>query len=115
MADELPIPADPRASLRRQIELLERVRSGVADVMQSRKNAEEHLAVLGQLQAEMWGQVEKARQMGREDLAQQANGLALGRFSVIYATPPCVTNPKVPSSGVPRCTGVPVLDQAVCP
>jgi hypothetical protein len=27
------------------------------------------------------------------------NGLALGRFSVIYATPPCVINPKVPSSG----------------
>jgi serine/threonine protein kinase len=43
------------------------------------------------------------------------NGLALGRFSVIYATPPCVITPKVSSSGVTRCTGASVLDQAVCP
>ena len=44
----------------------------------------------------------------------EANGLALSRFSVIYATPPCVINPKVSRSGGTRYTGASVLDQAIC-
>lgn len=30
---------------------------------------------------------------------RRPNGLALGRFSVIYATPPCVITPKSPVQG----------------
>ena len=48
------------------------------------------------------------------DKGWRFNGLALSRFSVIYATPPCVINPKVSRSGGTRCTGASVLDQAIC-
>jgi hypothetical protein len=34
-----------------------------------------------------------------QDTYEEANGLALGRFSVIYATPPCVITPRSPVQG----------------
>ena len=42
------------------------------------------------------------------------NGLALGRFSVIYATPPCVITqgPQFRGHALYRST---LLDQAICP
>src|ERR1700704_2256039 len=33
------------------------------------------------------------------EASRRANGLALGRFSVIYATPPCVITPRSPVQG----------------
>ena len=62
MADELPKLA----------ELLEQVRSGIADVAQSRERVRESMTALAQAQAKLGQQAETARRFGREDLAQAA-------------------------------------------
>ncbi len=67
---------DPRETLdysyQRQIELLTKVRRGVADVATSRKRIELQVAQLEQQSAKLQGQAEKALQMDREDLAREA-------------------------------------------
>jgi phage shock protein A len=60
MADKLPKLA----------ELLEQVRSGIADVAQSRERVQESMTALAQTQAKLGQQAETARRFGREDLAQ---------------------------------------------
>ena len=56
----------------KQVELLERMFSGIADLTQSRDRVQAQIAALEQSTAKLEQQVGKARQFGREDLAQQA-------------------------------------------
>jgi len=67
---------DPRQMLdysyEKQLELLQKVRRGVADVATSRKRLEIQLAALEQQGAKLEGQAKAALSMGREDLAREA-------------------------------------------
>ncbi len=67
---------DPRQTLdysyQRQLELLSKVRRGVADVATSRKRVELQINQLEQQAAKLQGQAEKAIGAGREDLAREA-------------------------------------------
>ncbi len=67
---------DPRETLdysyQRQIELLSKVRRGVADVATSRKRVELQSAQLQQQAQKLTDQAQKALSMGREDLAREA-------------------------------------------
>ena len=67
---------DPREvldySYQRQLELLSKVRRGVADVATSRKRVELQVNQLEQQQAKLQPQAQKALDMGREDLAREA-------------------------------------------
>jgi phage shock protein A len=67
---------DPRETLdysyQRQLELLGKVRRGVADVATSRKRVELQVNQLEQQSAKLQDQAEKAITMGREDLAREA-------------------------------------------
>ena len=67
---------DPREvldySYQRQLELLSKVRRGVADVATSRKRVELQVNQLEQQQSKLQGQAQKALDMGREDLAREA-------------------------------------------
>src|SRR6187431_2497554 len=67
---------DPRETLdysyQRQLDLLSKVRRGVADVATSRKRVELQVTQLEQSAAKLQGQAEKSLQMGREDLAREA-------------------------------------------
>jgi phage shock protein A len=67
---------DPRETLdysyQRQVELLGKVRRGVADVATSRKRVELQVNQLEQQSAKLQTQAEKAISMGREDLAREA-------------------------------------------
>ena len=67
---------DPRQTLdysyQRQLELLSKVRRGVADVATSRKRVELQVNQLEQQSTKLQGQAEKALQMNREDLAREA-------------------------------------------
>ncbi|WP_067438264.1 PspA/IM30 family protein [Nocardioides jensenii] len=67
---------DPRETLdysyQRQLELLSKVRRGVADVATSRKRVELQVNQLEQQQAKLQTQAQKALDMGREDLAREA-------------------------------------------
>ncbi len=67
---------DPRETLdysyQRQMELLTKVRRGVADVATSRKRVELQIAQLEQQSEKLQGQAQKALSMDREDLAREA-------------------------------------------
>ena len=67
---------DPRETLdysyQRQLEMLQKVRRGVADVATSRKRLELQINQLEQQQAKLTDQGKKALQIGREDLARDA-------------------------------------------
>jgi phage shock protein A len=67
---------DPRETLdysyKRQLELLTKVRRGVADVATSRKRVELQAVQLQQQADKLTGQAQKALSMGREDLAREA-------------------------------------------
>ena len=67
---------DPRETLdysyQRQIELLSKVRRGVADVATSRKRVELQVNQLEQQSTKLQGQAQKAIDMNREDLAREA-------------------------------------------
>jgi len=67
---------DPRETLdysyQKQIELLSKVRRGVADVATSRKRVELQVGQLEQQSAKLTDQAQKALSMGREDLAREA-------------------------------------------
>jgi phage shock protein A len=67
---------DPRETLdysyQRQLELLQKVRRGVADVATSRKRLELQLNQLQQQQNKLHEQAQKALSVGREDLAREA-------------------------------------------
>ena len=67
---------DPRETLdysyQRQIELLAKVRRGVADVATSRKRVELQANQLEQQSQKLHDQAQKALSMGREDLAREA-------------------------------------------
>ncbi|KQY63890.1 MULTISPECIES: PspA/IM30 family protein [unclassified Nocardioides] len=67
---------DPRQTLdysyQRQLELLSKVRRGVADVATSRKRVELQVNQLEQQQAKLQTQAQKSLDMGREDLAREA-------------------------------------------
>jgi phage shock protein A len=67
---------DPRETLdysyQKQLELLQKVRRGVADVATSRKRVELQIAQLTQQGDKLHGQAQKALGMGREDLAREA-------------------------------------------
>ena len=67
---------DPRETLdysyQRQIELLSKVRRGVADVATSRKRVELQVNQLEQQATKLTDQAQKALGMGREDLAREA-------------------------------------------
>ena len=67
---------DPRETLdysyQRQLELLSKVRRGVADVATSRKRVELQVAQLEQQSTKLQEQAEKALRMDREDLAREA-------------------------------------------
>jgi phage shock protein A len=67
---------DPRETLdysyQRQLEMLQKVRRGVADVATSRKRLELQINQLEQQQAKLTDQGKKALQVGREDLAREA-------------------------------------------
>ncbi|MEO5709713.1 MAG: PspA/IM30 family protein [Nocardioidaceae bacterium] len=67
---------DPRETLdysyKRQLELLTKVRRGVADVATSRKRVELQAAQLQQQSDKLTDQAQKALSMGREDLAREA-------------------------------------------
>ena len=83
---------DPRETLdysyQRQLDLLAKVRRGVADVATSRKRVELQVNQLEQQSAKLQGQAEKAISVGREDLAREAltrkSGLA-GQISDLKA------------------------------
>src|SRR5687768_9461905 len=83
---------DPRETLdysyQRQVELLSKVRRGVADVATSRKRVELQVAQLEQQENKLTAQAKKALSMGREDLAREAltrkSGLA-GQVSDLRA------------------------------
>ncbi len=59
-------------SYQKQLELLQKVRRGVADVATSRKRLELQIGQLEQQQSKLQGQAQKALEMGREDLAREA-------------------------------------------
>ncbi|WP_350269599.1 PspA/IM30 family protein [Brevibacterium sp. CBA3109] len=59
-------------SYQKQLELLQKVRRGVADVATSRKRLELQITQLEQQQSKLSGQAQKAMEMGREDLAREA-------------------------------------------
>jgi len=67
---------DPRETLdysyQRQLDLLQKVRKGVADVATSRKRVELQVKQLEQSAAKLSDQAQKALSMGREDLAREA-------------------------------------------
>src|SRR6201991_3240561 len=67
---------DPRETLdysyQRQLELLSKVRKGVADVATSRKRVELQVNQLNQQANKLTDQAQKALGMGREDLAREA-------------------------------------------
>ena len=67
---------DPRETLdysyQRQLDLLSKVRRGVADVATSRKRIELQMNQLVQQQTKLQEQAQKALDMGREDLAREA-------------------------------------------
>jgi phage shock protein A len=67
---------DPRETLdysyQKQLELLQKVRRGVADVATSRKRLELQLGQLGAQQEKLDGQARAALAAGREDLAREA-------------------------------------------
>src|SRR3954454_12532565 len=67
---------DPRETLdysyQRQLDLLAKVRRGVADVATSRKRVELQVNQLTAQSAKLQGQAEQAITMGREDLAREA-------------------------------------------
>jgi phage shock protein A len=67
---------DPREvldySYERQLELLQQVRRGLADVATSRRRVELQLAQLQQSAAKLQGQAQEALAAGREDLAREA-------------------------------------------
>ena len=67
---------DPRETLdysyQRQLELLSKVRRGVADVATSRKRVELQINQLEQQSGKLQDQAQKAITMGREDLAREA-------------------------------------------
>jgi phage shock protein A len=67
---------DPRETLdysyQRQLDLLSKVRRGVADVATSRKRVELQMRQLEQQASKLQGQAEKAITMEREDLAREA-------------------------------------------
>jgi phage shock protein A len=67
---------DPRETLdysyQKQLELLQKVRRGVADVATSRKRVELQIAQLEQQGDKLHGQAQKALGAGREDLAREA-------------------------------------------
>ncbi len=67
---------DPRETLdysyQRQVELLGKVRRGVADVATSRKRVELQIAQLEQQENKLTEQAQKALSLGREDLAREA-------------------------------------------
>src|SRR6187551_2272141 len=67
---------DPRETLdysyQRQLDLLSKVRRGVADVATSRKRVELQIVQLNQQSAKLQDQAEKSIQMNREDLAREA-------------------------------------------
>ena len=67
---------DPRETLdysyQKQLELLAKVRRGVADVATSRKRVELQVNQLEQQSAKLQEQAQKAINMGREDLAREA-------------------------------------------
>jgi len=67
---------DPRETLdysyQRQLELLSKVRRGVADVATSRKRVELQVNQLEQQSGKLQDQAQKAITMGREDLAREA-------------------------------------------
>jgi phage shock protein A len=67
---------DPRETLdysyQRQIEMLSKVRRGVADVATSRKRVELQVNQLQQQSQKLHDQAQKALSMGREDLAREA-------------------------------------------
>jgi phage shock protein A len=69
---------DPRETLdysyQRQLELLTKVRRGVADVATSRKRVELQMNQLQQTSTKLQDQARKALSMGREDLAREALG-----------------------------------------
>lgn len=59
-------------SYQKQLELLQKVRRGVADVATSRKRLELQIGQLEQQQDKLQSQAQKAMEMGREDLAREA-------------------------------------------
>ncbi len=67
---------DPRETLdlsyQKQLELLQKVRRGVADVATSRKRVELQMKKLEQQSEKLEGQARKALELGREDLAREA-------------------------------------------
>src|SRR5574339_648926 len=67
---------DPRETLdysyTRQLDLLAKVRRGVADVATSRKRVELQVNQLEQQSSKLQGQAEKAISVGRDDLAREA-------------------------------------------
>ena len=67
---------DPRETLdysyQKQLELLQKVRRGVADVATSRKRVELQMTQLEQQGGKLHGQAQKALAAGREDLAREA-------------------------------------------
>jgi len=67
---------DPRETLdysyQKQLELLQKVRRGVADVATSRKRVELQMTQLQQQGEKLHGQAQKALGAGREDLAREA-------------------------------------------
>src|ERR1700754_2170648 len=67
---------DPREvldySYQRQLDLLSKVRKGVADVATSRKRVELQVNQLNQQATKLTDQAQKALSMGREDLAREA-------------------------------------------
>jgi phage shock protein A len=67
---------DPRETLdysyQKQLELLQKVRRGVADVATSRKRVELQIARLKQESDKLHGQAQQALSAGREDLAREA-------------------------------------------
>ena len=67
---------DPREvldySYEQQLQMLQKVRRGVADVATSRKRVELQVNQLEQQSAKLQGQAEKAISVGREDLAREA-------------------------------------------
>lgn len=69
-------PDDPREALdyayERQLEILQRVRRGVADVATSRKRVELQVGQLEQSAAKLGRQAQDALEAGREDLARDA-------------------------------------------
>lgn len=67
---------DPRETLdysyQKQLEQLQKVRRGVADVATARKRLELQVSQLNQQSEKLKGQAAKALEMGREDLAREA-------------------------------------------